>query len=870
MTVLAVLIIIGEALLLFYAFSRTRVGMHEEFRDSEAGFADLLRYAEPVANGVLSGKGGELIGGFFYRGPDTESSSNAELDALSAHINNALARLGSGWMVHIDGNRSTAIGYPAEASAVHPVAAIVDEERRIQYTSEGAHFENQCAMVVTYLPPLAAETKAVSMMFETSDDLKQASATSRQKLVDHFNSVLASLEAELRLVFRGAITRMATTQRVNAADGKKYWVDDLLGYLTYCATGIAQYIALPSAGITVDTVVGHQDFVGGNTPRVGSKHIRILSIEGFPTYSFSSILDVLNTLPVTYRWSTRFIFMDPEEGRTQLERTFKKWRQKVRGLKDTLSNSQSGAVDQDALEMMVDAQHAMGEATSGRVRHGHYTSVIVLMDENLEALLASVEICAAQIRNKQFVVRVETTNSVEAFLGSLPGHGYENVRRPIMHSMNLAHLIPSTGTWSGLDKNPCPFYPPNSRPLFYADTTGGTPCRISTHVGDVGHALVLGPTGSGKSTLLEFMELQHLLYPRARVVKIEKGYSSLVSCIAVGGAYYDLGSDHPSIVNGKSFNESLAPLVHVDQPAWRAWALEWVETILKAANYEVTSKQRNKLADALQAVAKADVDERSMTHFVALIQDQDLREALKPFTLAGNNQMLDGIEDGITDSRFIVFEMEHLMSKGSLYAMPVLLYLFRKIETLLDGSPTMLVIDEGWLMLDHPLFSLKIKEWLKVMRKRNCSVIFATQSISDVGNSPIRDALYESCPTKILLSNPEAQEIEAIHDQYVTIGLNKRQIEMVARGVKKLDYFYMSPLGRRQFRLGLGPVALSFVGVSGPEDILQARRMVATGTRNFAADWLLYCSTAQEWGVGLADWASLLKTRYVNAAAVTN
>ena len=172
------------------------------------------------------------------------------------------------------------------------------------------------------------------------------------------------------------------------------------------------------------------------------------------------------------------------------------------------------------------------------MRYGHYTSVVVLMDEDLKALKDAVDICASEIRKKTFAVRVETINAVEAYLGSLPGHGYENVRRPILHTMNLAHLVPTTATWPGLDRNPCPFYPPNSPPLFYADTTGGTPFRVSTHVGDVGHTLILGPTGAGKSTLLELMELQHFRYPSARVIKFEKGYSSFVACAAAAALLF--------------------------------------------------------------------------------------------------------------------------------------------------------------------------------------------------------------------------------------------------------------------------------------------------------------------------------------------
>lgn len=174
--------------------------------------------------------------------------------------------------------------------------------------------------------------------------------------------------------------------------------------------------------------------------------------------------------------------------------------------------------------------------------------------------------------------------------------------------------------------------------------------------------------------------------------------------------------------------------------------------------------------------------------------------------------MLDGESDNITLDRFVVFEMEHLMGMGDRFAIPVLLYLFRCVERGLDGSPTLLVLDEAWLMLNHPPFQEKIREWLKVLRKANCVVLFATQSLSDVGKSAIRDVLYESCPTKILLANSEIRGNEESAAQYRAIGLNERQIDIIGRMAKKLDYYYMSPLGRRKYQLGLGPVCLAFVG----------------------------------------------------------
>ena len=187
-------------------------------------------------------------------------------------------------------------------------------------------------------------------------------------------------------------------------------------------------------------------------------------------------------------------------------------------------------------------------------------------------------------------------------------------------------------------------------------------------------------------------------------------------------------------------------------------------------------------------------------------------------------QLLDAEEDGLTLRAFQCFEIEQLMNLGERSLVPVLTYLFRRIEKRLDGSPSLIVLDEAWLMLGHPVFRAKIREWLKVLRKANCAVVLATQSISDAERSGIIDVLKESCPTKICLPNGAAREA-GTREFYERIGFNERQIEIVANAIPKREYYVATPEGRRLFDMSLGPVALSFVGASGKDDLKRIRAL---------------------------------------------
>ena len=100
---------------------------------------------------------------------------------------------------------------------------------------------------------------------------------------------------------------------------------------------------------------------------------------------------------------------------------------------------------------------------------------------------------ATAIRNAGFTVIEESLNAVDAWLGSLPGHCHANVRLHPVSSLNLVHMIPLSAVWAGPARNEHLEGPP----LIVAKSNGTTPFRLVTHVGDVGHMLVVGPTGAG-------------------------------------------------------------------------------------------------------------------------------------------------------------------------------------------------------------------------------------------------------------------------------------------------------------------------------------------------------------------------------------
>lgn len=805
----------------------------KSFRTKARGLPDLLQFAALVDEGVVLTKSGALLGGFYYRGRDLQSSTVSERNYVTARLNAALARLGSGWVTWQDAIRLSAPEYSAPDASHFPdvVTALIDEERRQHFLREGSHFESEYALIFMYTPPKSAQTKLVDMMYE-DDAPTDGGDNPATRHIATFNAVLSDMEDYLGDVLR--LRRMGSRWAI--LGGKKVLRDELVTYLHYAITGILQPINVPSCPMYLDAYIGGQELYAGDTPKIGENFVAAVAIDGYPHETFPNMLDTLDQLSIPYRWSTRMIYLDQHEALTQLGRFRRKWKQKERGFWSQVFKTGGGQINEDAVMMRRTAEEAMTDASSGMVTFGFYTSVVVLHAPTRAELDDRCREVVREVRRIGFGARRETVNTMEAWLGSLAGHPEPNIRRPVMHTLNVSDLVPLASVWPGSPVAPCPYYPPKSPPLAQAATIGTTPFRLNLHVGDVGHTLIFGPTGAGKSTLLAFLAAQFRRYPNAQISMFDKGRSILPLCLATGGDHYDLASDGD--------NTGLCPLQFLDTESDAAWALEWLATLFELQTGRPASpRQKEELHRAILLMRESELG-RSLTDFCATVQDEEVRSALAHYTISGQmGKLLDSEEDGLRASSFTVFELEELMTLGEKNVIPVLLYLFRRFEKSLTGQPSMLILDEAWVMLGDPVFRPKIREWLKTLRRANCAVILATQSLSDAANSGIFDVLIESCPTKILLPNEEADKAGTERhpgpkDLYQMMGLNDTEVNLIKTATKKRHYYFTSVEGRRLFDLGLGPVALSFVAVSDKDQLRSVRELADKHGESWPFIWL--------------------------------
>ncbi len=785
----------------------------QEYRARPRQLADFLPWAALIAPGVVLNKDGGLQRTARFRGPDLDSATNAELAGVAGRLNNALRRLGSGWAIFVEAQRNPSAAYP-ESAFPDPVSGLVDAERRAAFQSDRAHFESAYYLTLVWLPPAEDRGRAARWLYEGGAEKGVDWPAQVRGFIDRTDRLLALIEGLMP---------------------QAVWLDDeaTLTFLHATVSTARHPVRLPETPMHLDALLADRSLVGGLEPRLGQAHLRVLTVIGFPTATWPGLLDELNRLAFDYRWTTRAICLDKTDAGRLLGRIRRQWFAKRKSLaallKEVMTNEASALVDTDAGNKAADADQALQDLGADGVGYALVTATITVWDDDPAVADARLRQAEKIVQGRDFTCIAESLNAVEAWLGGLPGHVYANVRTAPISTLNLAHIMPMSAVWAGPDWNAHLDGPP----LFHARTEGSTPFRFSHHVGDVGHTLMVGPTGAGKSVLLALMALQFRRYPASQVFAFDFGGSIRAAALAMGGDFHDLGQ----ALAGEERGLTLQPLEGIDDPAERAWAQAWLVDLLAREGVAAEPETKAQIWSALSSLAGAPAGERTLSGFAALVQGSAVKRAIAPFTLEGPwGRLLDGDFEHLGVGSVQAFETEGLI--GSAAAPAVLAHLFHRIEARLDGRPTLIIVDEGWLALDDPGFGAQLREWLKTLRKKNASVVFATQSLADIEHSAIAPAIIESCLTRLFLPNARAREPQ-IAAVYRRFGMNDRQIDILAQATPKRDYYCQSRAGDRLFELGLGPVALAFCAASSATDQAAIRAILEeVGPSGFGAAWL--------------------------------
>jgi type IV secretion system protein VirB4 len=421
------------------------------------------------------------------------------------------------------------------------------------------------------------------------------------------------------------------------------------------------------------------------------------------------------------------------------------------------------AADEEALAERGELYAARDTLGMGGAAYGeHHLSLLVRADSLAQLDQACAEAAGALADAGAVAVR-EDVNLEPAFWGQFPGNESYVVRKALISSANMADFAALHGHTTGsADGNHW------GEAVSLLPTTSATPYFFSFHQADLGNFTIIGPSGSGKTVAMNFLAAQAQRFA-PRTILFDKDRGSEVFVRGIGGHYVRIAAGQPT-----GFN----PLALPDSAATRAFLRDWLGVLLAVRGPE----EEAMIAAAVDAAYAGEPALRRLAHFGELIGGSrratpgDLVSRLQPWTAAGpQGWLFDHADDRLDlSARILGFDMTALLDAPALRT-PVMMYLFHRIEERLDGHPTMLLIDEGWKMLDDPVFAKAIRDWLKTLRKRNALVGFATQNARDALDSSIAPALVEQTATMIFTPNPRARA----EDYCTGFGLSAHELEVI-------------------------------------------------------------------------------------------
>lgn len=549
---------------------------------------------------------------------------------------------------------------------------------------------------------------------------------------------------------------------------------EVMEFLSLLYNGVVQPVLLPQGDLGHHLPARRVSFgqdtlemgpMGGVAASLGA----LVSVKDYPAQTVPGMLDDLLRLPVEMVISQSFAFVDRQASLGRMNLALRRMR----------------AADDEALSLRGELALAKDDVAAGRASFGeHHLTVMVRGGDQGQVDAGAAEVQAA-LGDLGLVAVREDLGLEPAFWAQFPGNFAYIVRRALVGSGNFASL--ASGHNFPLGKAEGNHW---GAAVTLFETTAAGPYHFNFHQGDLGNFTVIGPSGSGKTVIVNFLLAQALRFG-PRIVFFDKDRGAELFIRAIGGQYDVL---RPGVASG------LNPLLLPQTAENRRFLIDWVARLVNGAGGPagLSAQEQAQIAEAVDANFRAPLAFRRLCHFAELLRGghrphgADLYARLRPWWGDGEHGWLfdnagtqgasaaDGTApeqacDSVDLANPVVgFDMTRLLDDPVLRT-PAMLYLFHRVDERLDGTPAIIVVDEGWKALDDDIFVARLRDWEKTIRKRNGIVGFVTQNAEDALASRIASTIVEQSATQIFTANPKARAA----DYMSGFGLSRQEFELV-------------------------------------------------------------------------------------------
>ena len=728
---------------------------------NERPMATHIPYLRHLSDTVIGLENGALMSVIKLDGLFFQTEDQAELNMRSNVQNTIIRALGSSrfsvWSTVIRRQVDSAIGGAFD----DPFC----DQLNSRYMSQLRHkrmFANEIylSIVRTNMRGALGLSDVVSRAFTRSGRAEVRDQQTRE-IVTELEELVANMTRELQ---KYGARELGITYR----DGEPYSEPcEFINTILTC--GVPRKMRLPRMGI--------RNYVGTSRLHFGKRAMQtqaavdednrfgaMLSIKEYPPYTGPGMLDGLLQVNHEFILTQSFTISDKpiaQERITRLQR-------------------QIAASDESGSAVESDIDFALNSLMNQEAVFGIHHFSLLCLSRDLDGLSKAVSELGSCLTDMNINWLREDMNLEASFWAQLPGNHSYRARKAMLSSANFSGLSSMHNFATGQSDNLH-----WGLPITILETTSQTPYWFNFHRRDIGHFLVTGPTGSGKTVALTFLLAQAMrVSPTPKAVFFDKDRGAEIFVRAMGGAYEVLLPGTPT-----GFN----PLQLENSGPNRDFLLRLLKSMLRSSDHrDFSQEDADTLERAIARIMEEPAAQRNLPNLSGLLVGRsradanDLASRLRPWIDGEKAWLFNAQHDVLSFSGRSVFgfDMTNILGNEDIRT-PALMYLYHRLDELLNGDPVMFFMDEGWQLLMDETFSHFIIDKMKTIRKLNGIVGFGTQSAADIAQAKASHTLIEQSATNIHFPNPRADK--------------ESYIKRFGLSVKEFNFIKNTPPEKRTF-----------------------------------------------------------------------